>query len=443
MSGEFNRRQFGVSLAALPLSAPLLGWADQARAATSEDGLGFVGPMVGDVSETTANVWFRPSVAGSYQLHIQAPDGKRDLQTLKAEALPANDLCVVWRASRLKPDTKYHYSIHQGSKVLVEGGECQFKTAPAAGSPTHVRLAFGSCADMKPLPLWSQIESDDVQGLVLLGDTPYVDSTRLDVARQKHRTFLGVPELAKLIRHTPTWGTWDDHDFGGNDTDGRLKGKENTRRAFVEYRANREYGDGDQGIYTKFQCGPVEVFLLDTRWFSQAEPSPVDPSKPTLLGQSQWKWLKESLRSSKAEFKIIACGMIWDDKENKESDDWGTYTYERDALFEFIGKEGITGVVLIGGDIHCSRLLKYKTTEQVGYPIHQLIVSPIHDRTIPSLNVPHPDLVHGAAIPHVWLKVDVDTTGSSPTFRAEWVQMDGKPMWTLELTEADLKRSRL
>jgi hypothetical protein len=41
------------------------------------------------------------------------------------------------------------------------------------------------------------------------------------------------------------------------------------------------------------------------------------------------------------------------------------------------------------------------------------------------------------------LKVDVDTTGTSPTFRAEWVQMDGKPMWTLELTEADLKRSRL
>jgi alkaline phosphatase D len=52
--------------------------------------------------------------------------------------------------------------------------------------------------------------------------------------------------------------------------------------------------------------------------------------------------------------------MIWDDKENFESDDWGSYTHERAELFDFIGRENISGVLLIGGDIHCSRLLKYK-----------------------------------------------------------------------------------
>jgi len=338
----------------------------------------------------------------------------------------------------LKPATRYRYTIHHGDQVVVAAGDCVFTTAPDPAKSSRVTLAFGSCADIEPLKLWTQIKERGSQGLVLLGDTPYIDSTNLAKARKRHRDFLKVPQLAAVIRNTPLWGTWDDHDFGGNDTDGRLKGKENTRRAFVEYRANQEYGSDDQGIYTKFQYGPVEVFLLDTRWFARTEPSPVDAAKPTLLGKAQWAWLKKSLKASTAPFKLIACGMIWDDKENRESDDWGSYTHERAALFDFIGREKIAGALLIGGDIHCSRLLKYKTEKQIGYPMHQMIVSPIHKRTISSLNVPHPDLVKGAAIPHVWLRVEVDNTKSPATFQADWVQMDGKKMWSLNLTETEL-----
>jgi alkaline phosphatase D len=183
----------------------------------------------------------------------------------------------------------------------------------------------------------------------------------------------------------------------------------------------------------------VEVFLLDTRWFARTEPSPVDAEKPTLLGHRQWDWLRNSLRESTAPFKLIASGMIWDNKRNTESDDWMTYVHERTALFDFLGKNKISGVVLIGGDIHCSRLLRYKTEQQVGYPIHQFIVSPIHDSTIPALNVPHPDLVKGAAIPNVWLRLEVDSSVDPATLHAEWVQMNGRKMWDLKLTQQELK----
>ncbi len=302
-------------------------------------------------------------------------------------------------------------------------------------------LAFGSCADNKPVPLWTQIEEKGAQGLVLLGDTPYIDSTDLATARRKHREFLSIPQLAAAARHMPVWGTWDDHDFGRNDSDGRLKGKERTRQAFVEYRANESYGERDQGIYTKFRRGPVEVFLLDTRWFARTEPSPVDSKKLTLLGKRQWDWLLASLTKSTAPFKVIACGMIWDDKKSGESDDWESYAHERSALFDFLGAKGISGVVLIGGDIHCSRLLRYKTEKQVGYPLHQMIVSPIHSSTISSLNVAHPDLIKGAAIPHVWLRLEVDSTVQPATLHAKWVQMDGRKMWDLKLSEKDLRKT--
>lgn len=430
MNEAISRRTFAASVVAGVAATSL----DSSAAAAAEPA---VGPMVGHVSTSDAVLWFRPPAPGPCTLVVKPVQGGAESR-LVAEARRQHDLCVRWHVAGLRPATDYTYRIEFGDRVL-SGDDLTFTTAPPDDAATKVTLAFGSCADSKPLELWNQIGASNVDGLVLLGDTPYIDSTDLAIARRKHRDFLRVPELSRLIRSTPTWGTWDDHDFGRNDSDGRLKGKENTRRAFVEYRANAAFGEQDAGIYTSFRHGPIEVFLLDTRWFARTEPSPVDPSKPTLLGKRQWEWLQRSLKASTAPFKMIACGMIWDDKRNTESDDWGTYAHERAAVFDFLGAERISGVVLVGGDIHCSRWLRYGTEQQVGYPIDQFIVSPIHDRTIPKLNVKHPDLVRGAAMPHVWLKVDVDATGETPTLRAEWRQMNGREMWSVERTASDLR----
>ena len=66
----------------------------------------------------------------------------------------------------------------------------------------------------------------------LLGDTPYIDTTDLKVQRRRYREFSAeVPAFADLVAHTPVYGTWDDHDFGRNDTDGNLEGKANSRQS--------------------------------------------------------------------------------------------------------------------------------------------------------------------------------------------------------------------
>lgn len=432
---EMTRREFA-AVAGAAMVLPQLLW----DTAIAQEGEAFTGPLVGHVSESTVHIWFRPGRAGTYTLVVRAGTAERFED--EAEATDDDDFCITWSLDGLRAGSRYGYAIVDADGRVLAGDESTFfDTAPDPAVAGEVCLAFGSCAHSTPLKLWQQMRDAGAQGVVLLGDTPYIDSTDLAVARRKHRDFLRVPELADLARNRPIWATWDDHDFGKNDSDGTLAGKENSRQAFLEYRANREYGHDNEGIYTSFRYGAIEVFLLDTRWFARTGPSPVDAEKPTLLGARQWTWLRESLVASDAPFKIIACGMIWDDKENSESDDWGTYTHERTALFDFIGEQNISGVTLIGGDIHCSRLLEYKTEEQVGYPIRQCIVSPIHNSTIPSLNVAHPDLIHGAAIPHVWLKVVADTSVTPATIRAEWIQMDGEEMWDLSLTERDLTRS--
>ena len=120
------------------------------------------------------------------------------------------------------------------------------------------------------------------------------------------------------------------------------------------------------------------------------EPSPFDKDRPTLLGAAQWKWLRRELKASTAPFKVLACGMIWNGAVRPgKKDHWGTYPHERDGLFDFIGKEKITGVVLVGGDIHRTRVLRHKTTKQTGYDVPELITSPAHASVIANANVPN------------------------------------------------------
>ncbi|MDA7511084.1 alkaline phosphatase D family protein [Verrucomicrobia bacterium] len=405
------------------------------------NGLQSQGPLVGHVSDRSAIIWARVPFAGSYDLEVRIHGDEVPAQRVQAVARETEDWCLRWEINGLKANSKYQYRIQRDSETLWQGESFYFHTAPAPDLPAQVTLVFGSCASSETSSIWTRIRDEGADGVVLLGDTPYIDVTDLDRVRDAYRRLSSVPPLAETFRSIPFWGTWDDHDFGRNDSDGTLPGKEHSRHGFVNYRPNLTFGHDDQGIYTKFRYGPVEVFLLDTRWFSRTEASWADPEKPTLLGKRQWEWLKAGLLASDASFKILACGMIWDDKKNSESDDWGTYMHERQALQSWLGDNQIEGVVLMGGDIHVSRLLKYDTVEQVGYPLYQFISSPMHGSVIPSLNVPHPALIQSAEEPFVFLKLSVDSTVTPAKLEAVWMNRDGKTIFDVHIDRDELSRS--
>ncbi|MBP85894.1 MAG: hypothetical protein CMJ64_04120 [Planctomycetaceae bacterium] len=397
------------------------------------------GPFVGHITSTSVMVWARCSKPGKYHLSARS-DGGGEVQT-EAQSSAEHDGCVVWRLESLRPATRYQYTIESEGENPVEGDDYYFTSAPTQGLAT-VRLGFASCAreDEGSAAAWRQMRVADPHAVVLLGDTPYIDSTDLAVQRGRHGEFVAAAGFKELVRNRSLYATWDDHDFGSNDTDGNLKGKENSRRAFIEYRANPSYGDGKVGIYTKFRRGGVEVFLLDTRFFAATQPSPFDKDRPTLLGAEQWKWLRRELKASTAPFKVLACGMIWNGAVRPgKKDHWGTYPHERDALFEFIGNEKITGVVLVGGDIHRTRVLRYETTKQAGYDIPELITSPTHDGVINNANVPHPALVHDSGEPNTFLLMTVDTNNDPATLSAKFLNKDGRPFFETKFTEQDLE----
>jgi len=403
------------------------------------------GPFIGHVSTEDAMVWARCSAPGAYRLVCRGGGASEAIAVSTATAHEDGDLCVVWRLTGLEPGQRYTCEIESGSPgpLVATAMGASFVTAPSQSAPIVTRLAIGSCSreDAGSAAVWRRMAALDPHVVVLLGDTPYIDSTELEVQRARYRDFASVSELADLVSRRPLYATWDDHDFGANDTDGTLAGKEISRRAFIEYHANPSYGDGSSGIYTSFRHGSVEVFLLDTRYFAATEPSPADRDRPTLLGSAQWSWLTSRLRASTAPFKLLASGMIWNGAVRPgKPDHWETYAHERDALFRFIGEQGISGVVLLGGDIHRTRVLRYDTTDVVGYPLTELVTSPIHGDVIETANVPHPALVHDSGEPHSFLLLTVDATVSPPTLLAEFQNAAGRELHRLDLDATTLSR---
>lgn len=433
---SINRRTFVAATAGSSLALALPAGAAETKAAPPA-AQKTIGPLLGHVEPTKAIVWYRAAAPGNYELRVTGPS-KDETQTLAGTASPEHDLCLTWTVENLQPGKEYQAAVHAAdTQKAMPAKPAVIRTPPPLDQPARVTLCCGSCASSdKFFDIWDRMATVGADALVLLGDTPYIDKTDLASNRAAHRKFLSIPNLVELARTRPLWATWDDHDFGGNDSDGKKmeKVKPQLRQAFIEYRGLNSYGDGKEGIYTNFRYGPVEMFLLDPRYFSQCEPSPVDPKKPTCLGKQQWEWLLAGLAASTAPFKIIASGQIWDDKKNKEKDDWETYSSERDALYDYLGKKKITGVVLMSGDIHVSRRLRYPLKERVGYDLEQWIISPLHDRIIPSLNIPHPALLWGEAIPNVFLQIVADTTTATPTLTANWYTREGTLVHHITLT---------
>jgi len=400
------------------------------------------GPYLGHVDHESAFVWVRAAAAGELKLEAKVKGGEWD-KRVSGRADAERDWTLSLRLDQLSPDTEWDYRVLDGDEEVGTGS---FRTAPALGAPAKVRLAFGSCASERRYPkleTFAQVLASDCDSMVFLGDTPYIDTTDLEVQRRRYREFLGHPSVSAVISTVPAWSTWDDHDFGRNDTDGRIAGKENSRRAHLEYHAGPAAGDGSGGIYRSFRRGPIEVFLIDARWYAGIEPAESDETKKSLLGAAQWAWLREGLKSSTAPFKLLTTGMIWNEsvRPNKP-DHWGNYPYEREQLFRFIGDEGISGVVLIGGDIHRTRVVRHDVEEWAGYPLVELITSPMGNSVIATANQPHPGLLYDVGNPQTFMAFEADSTVSPPRWTARFIDHEGAELYRIsralpELTADD------
>lgn len=255
---------------------------------------------------------------------------------------------------------------------------------------TVTKIAFGSCHNAKYAlkaaatakqadvskenvkTVWQTIAKEDASVWLWTGDAIYpplkgiasVDMLRDEYHKMNTNRLLGYADYPPASSYV--YGTWDDHDYGGNDLGKDMPDKQQRADAFYEFlnlprpeEKKKNNNNNRQGVYSSVSFGgqtaapnhqnqQVKIILLDTRWHREdhcvpsmattipfignaiacftrwlsaglvpnlcgggggSRASSSSPSHSHLLGDAQWEWLEQELRQSSAAIHVIVSSI--------------------------------------------------------------------------------------------------------------------------------------
>lgn len=328
------------------------------------------GPLVGAVTANSAQVWLRTNEAANVKVEYTSVVDQTTA-SFSTELVSGADSDFTLRVplEQLTPSTIYDVKVWVNGREQTQQGE--FKTFPAETVAAPLKMVIltdftygDSPAGSSAQAAHGTFKSADAEhpDLVFIGgDFDHRDPKLLPDKRQMFKDLYAddlhspVFEFAQHILHRyPLVHQWDDHDYGGDNSDRTAVWRETARRVFEEFFP--AYPTGKYGIYQSFHYGKdVEVFVLDGR--SQRDPNqaPDTPSKSMLDGEhhpdGQVQWLLDGLKNSTATWKLIMTPSAMNDTLLK-GDSWARFSYERDMLLNFIRDNKLGGVIFIAGDLH-------------------------------------------------------------------------------------------
>ncbi len=435
-----NLLAFGASL----ISLPRLLWAQT----NATDPRLMEGPMVGAVTPTSIVIWAR--VSGTTPVCVEydtAANFAKPRRTAPVTPKRDDDYTVRITIDGLARGSACYYRVIVGSQVdryQALNGLYRTHTAPAPAARGRFTVALGSCVRIQQdaeQPIWKQVAGAEPDLFFWIGDNIYGDAQEPEFLAEEYRRQRAVPGLQPVIRSIPQLAVWDDHDFGVNDGDRTNPTKDLALKAFKQYWANPSYGLPDTpGVFFKYQYGGIDFFFLDGRFYRDPNKQLSTPQK-TMLGAGQLAWLKAELKASKAPFKVLLSGSGWSGGKGPTGDAWSSCLDERNALFDFIRENAITGVVLSSGDTHVAELNCIPWSEKGGYDFYDLTTSPLAQRTESNWVDRHPEV----RIRQVFSAdsnfgtMTFDTTGE-PTLTYNVHDTRGRRAWTpFVITASQLK----
>jgi alkaline phosphatase D len=192
-----------------------------------------LGPIVGGLTATSANLWGRGDGAGVLHawLGTRSDLSGAFLASKSLPLSPEDGYAGVAPLRNLSPNTRYFYTLTLDDKPPQPGDSPfpAFTTFPEQGQPASFNFAFGSCF-LPPDPLSGEIfkrleerrQGDDLRFWLLIGDQIYADdfdhngigriSVTVDDYRQAYRYAWSRPVLKHLLANLPAFMTMDDHD---------------------------------------------------------------------------------------------------------------------------------------------------------------------------------------------------------------------------------------
>lgn len=376
--------------------------------------------MVGEVSQTSAILQTRLSSRntmpeGSYDTpenlvnkdiegvkgwaKFEISDSSKFKNSNKTPWLHAEsykDFIVKYKVNWLKPNILYYYRVHYGTSIkeTKAGPLSQFKTLPAKNSVGSVKFAVSSCMNMswfflgyprkvkwgKPAigkdrelgyPSLKAIKDLKPDFWVQTGDNVYYDypwgkdrqlgaKNRKEMRAKWHRQMC-MPRAESLLRKVPVYWMVDDHDYRYNDSDNRKNGRKPSallaREVFREQVPVIDPQQKDDIVYHTRQINRyLQIWTMDSREHRDDNNKPDGPDK-SLWGKKQLKWLKQTLLSSSAVFKLLIVGdpLIGPDDGYKHDNhtNYGGFQHERDYFFKWLFDHNLgQNFYIITGDRH-------------------------------------------------------------------------------------------
>lgn len=319
-----------------------------------------VGPIVGAVTQSGAVVRARLDRPGAAELHVTPEGGEPFVVT--GEATEESGSSVGFALDGLSPDTAHTYEVR-----LPRGSSAPrtFRTAPPPDDARALTFAVFADAKHNPAPAYAAAAAFAPDLALQIGDIDHADpgddlDAGVDAWRAMYRTVLrdsrhGEDLDGALLATTPLLHMWDDHDYGDNDGDRFAPWRAASRQAFDEAFPLPALPNADGGLWHAVRWGRAELFLLDLR--SQRDPESFAAASRSMLdgerlAEGQLDWLIDAMTTSDATWKLLVSTSCWSPGCDKPSDSWNAYRAEQDVLVAALNEAGVTGVVVISGDIH-------------------------------------------------------------------------------------------
>ncbi len=268
---------------------------------------------------------------------------------------------------------------------------------PQVNEPENItKIAFGSCGhETEELPIFNLVVDHQPDVFVFLGDNIYGDTKDMEELKAKYQQLADKASFRNLKSNVPIIATWDDHDYGWNDTGRHFPFKKETKEIFLDFfdEPDSSQRRSREGIFTSYLYpygdNILQIILLDNRtfrddlkpyageveddkrYFYDLDYSPHTNSDSTLLGEQQWRWLEQELQIP-ADIRIIGSGSQFSIEYNGY-EAWANFPHEQKRMIDLIKKVKADGVFFITGDVHYSEISKLK--EENIYPIYDFTSS--------------------------------------------------------------------
>jgi len=299
---------------------------------------------------------------------------------------------VAFPLDGLRPDTTYHYALEVNGKIerLKRG---QFRTFPAPG-PASFQFVFASCArTASTSEVFDSIRANKPLFYMNDGDFHYQNLTNSDMRkfREAYDLVLSSPQQSDLYRSTAFFYMWDDHDFGGNNSNRKATSQVAVKRAYDEYVPHYKLTEpiGEAPIYQTFTVGRAKFIVTDLR-SDRDDPKNKDDEKKTMMGREQKEWFKHELLSAKDKYPLIFWvssvpflgvrgsnyyrvptnyygfvhhtnfpGQVSTNRPGRrnrtpgaDEDHWSAFATERREICDFVVTNNIKGLTILHGDAH-------------------------------------------------------------------------------------------